>query len=76
MEKAELGKYNLIGLRPTFVTDCGGNVSAAVDRAYVADWMRCGCHLLHNVVEHGFKVLATQVLTTRPARKLHEAITR
>lgn len=37
------------------VTDCGSNAKSAFRRDQVWDWMRCACHLLHNVVDAGFK---------------------
>ena len=35
---------------PAIVTDCGGNVAKAFNTTLQWDWLCCGCHLIHNVV--------------------------
>ena len=82
LAKAELEKYNLTGWWPTFVTDAGGNVQRAFKGAGstrvggMADWSRCCCHLLHNVVKHGLSQLSLRAPTTQGCRTLKEALDR
>ena len=75
---------------PTFVTDCGGNVAAAFDGGEMKearkegavkeyDWMRCSCHLFHNVVTAGLKKvenLGRQGVGGERRHMLHNALTR
>ena len=42
---------------PTIVTDCGGNVAKAFNTILQWDWLRYGCHLIHNVVNAGLESL-------------------
>ena len=39
------------------ITDCGGNVANAFNTTLQWDWLRCGCHLTHNVVNAGLESL-------------------
>ena len=55
-----LRKFGMEGWHPTFVTDAGANVSAGLDKAGIADWCRCYCHLIHNVVTCGMESLQQQ----------------
>ena len=57
LARKEVEKYNLTGWYPTVVTDAGSEVSKAFDRAGRWDWMRCGCHLIHNAVQQGLTAL-------------------
>ena len=50
-----LDDLKMTGWYRQIVTDCGSNAKSAFARAEVWDWMRCACHLLHNVVDAGFK---------------------
>lgn len=50
-----LDELKMTGWYRQIVTDCGSNAKGAFKRDHVWDWMRCACHLLHNVVEAGFK---------------------
>ena len=52
---AILDDLKMTGWYKQIVTDCGSNAKSAFRRDKVWDWMRCACHLLHNVVEAGFK---------------------
>ena len=52
---AILDDLKMTGWYKQIVTDCGMNAKSAFQRDKVWDWMRCACHLLHNVVEAGFK---------------------
>ena len=80
--KAELEKYNLTGWWPTFITDAGGNVQKAFKgsgsnrQGGMADWSRCCCHLLHNVVKYGLSQLALRAPTTPGSRTLKQALDR
>ena len=42
---------------PAVVTDCAGNVAKAFNTTLQWDWLRCGCHLIHNVVNAGLESL-------------------
>ena len=42
---------------PAIVTDCGGNVAKAFNTTLQWDWLRYGCHLIHNVVNAGLESL-------------------
>ena len=52
---AILDDLKMQGWYRQIVTDCGSNAKSAFQRDKVWDWMRCACHLLHNVVDAGFK---------------------
>ena len=60
LAKAELERFGMVGWWPTFVTDAGANVRKALGGSRrergvpMSEWSRCCCHVLHNVVEHGF----------------------
>ena len=83
----ELRKYNLTGWLPTFVSDAGSNVRRALggrislDTAVregdnMAEWARCACHMLHNVVQHALKHLEFRSHTMEGPRTLWEALNR
>ena len=55
MEQCRL--FNLHVDFPAIVTDCGGNVAKAFNTTLQWDWLRCGCHLIHNVVNAGLETL-------------------
>ena len=82
LARVELERFGLTGWWPTFVTDAGGNVQKAFShRSYrsgsMADWSRCCCHLLHNVVQHGISCLTSlQGPTHIGCRTLGEALER
>ena len=86
LARQELKKYNLVGWLPTFVTDAGSNVRRALagkitrdkfrEGGNMADWGRCVCHLLHNVVSHGLGMVDTRAITLDGCRKLSEALAR
>ena len=86
LARQELHRYNLVGWLPTFVSDVGGNVRRALagritrdkfrEGGNMADWMRCVCHLLHNVVAHGLGNLKVHAMTSPGPRKLWEALER
>ena len=41
--------------KPTITTDCGSNISAAIDNLSTgAFWMKCALHIIHNSVMAGF----------------------
>ena len=82
----ELKKYNLIGWLPTFVSDAGSNILRALARRItrdmfreggnMADWARCMCHMLHNIVSHGLYMVKVRATNSPGPRKLHEALER
>ena len=86
LARQELKKYNLVGWLPTFVMDAGSNVRGALagkitrdkfrEGGNMADWGRCVCHLLHNVVSHGLGQVDTRAITLDGCRKLSEALAR
>ena len=53
----ELDSLGMRGWYRTIVTDCGSNVVSAFDRHRGWDWLRCGCHLVHNVVMGSLQVI-------------------
>ena len=63
---------------PAIVTDCGGNVAKAFNSTLQWDWLRCGCHLIHNVVKAGLDCLKNNA--ANPAQQsavtLQEALDR
>ena len=63
---------------PAIVTDCGGNVAKAFDCTLQWDWLRCGCHLLHNVVKTRLDSLKNHALNPAQtmAAPLQEALDR
>ena len=63
---------------PAIVTDCGGNVAKAFNSTLEWDWLRCGCHLIHNVVKVGLDSLKNHALnpTQTMAATLQEAVDR
>ena len=42
---------------PAIVTNCGGNVAKDFNTTLQWDWLCCGCHLIHNVVNAGLETL-------------------
>ena len=83
----ELRKYNLTGWLPTFVFDAGSNVRRALgghisfqtvirEGDNMAEWARCACHMLHNVVQHALKHLDFRSHTMEGPRTLREALNR
>ena len=86
LARQELKKYNLVGWLPTFVTDTGSNVRRTLaskitrdkfrEGGNMADWGRCVCHLLHNVVSHGLSMVDTRALTLEGCRRLSEVLAR
>ena len=86
LARQELKKYNLVGWLPTFVSDAGSNVRRALagkitrgkfrEGGNMADWGRCVCHLLHNVVTHGFYMVNVRATNSMGSRKLSEALER
>ena len=63
---------------PSIVTDCGGNVAKAFNTTLQWDWLRCGCHLLHNVVKAALDALKNNPAdpTQAMAALLQEALDR
>ena len=63
---------------PAIVTDCGGNVAKAFNSTLEWDWLRCGCHLIHNVVKAGLDSLKNHALNPAQtmAATLQEALDR
>ena len=86
LARQELKKYNLVGWLPTFISDTGSNVRRALagkitrdkfrEGGNMADWSRCVCHLLHNVVSHGFSMVGVRATNSTGPRKLSEALER
>ena len=86
LARQELKKYNLVGWLPTFVTDAGSNVRRALagkitrdkfrEGGNMADWGRCVCHLLHNVVSHGLCMVDVRATTLEGCKRLSEALER
>ena len=86
LARQELKKYNLVGWLPTFVSDAGSNVRRALggkitrdkfrEGGNMADWMRCVCHLLHNVVSHGLKMVDVRAQNSPGPLKLSQALAR
>ena len=86
LARQELKKYKLKGWLPTFVSDAGSNVRHALagritrDKFHegenMADWMRCVCHLLHNVVSHGLKMVDVRASNSPGPLKLSQALAR
>ena len=58
------------------VTDCGGNVAKAFNNTVEWDWLRCGCHYIHNVVKAGLDSLKNHALNPAQtmAATLQEAL--
>ena len=42
----------------------------------MADWARCVCHMLHNIVSHGLYMLNVRAQTSTGCEKLNEALAR
>ena len=63
---------------PAIVTDCGGNVAKAFNTTLQWDWLRCGCHFIHNVVKAGLDNLKNHAANPgqHAAVALQEAIDR
>jgi hypothetical protein len=81
-----MAKYNLVGWLPTFVTDAGSNVRRALagritqgtfrEGGNLADWSRCVCHMLHNVVQYALQQVKDHAASRPGTKTLHEALTR
>ena len=52
MEQCHLYEFDVDFL--AIVTNCKGNVAKDFNTTLQWDWLRCGCHLLHNVVKAGW----------------------
>ena len=86
LARQELKKYNLVGWLPTFVSDTGSNVRRALagritrdkfwEGGNMADWVRCVCHLLHNVVSHGLHMVDVRATNNVGPKKLSQALER
>ena len=84
LARQELKKYNLVGWLPMFVSDTGSNVRRALpgkttrdkfrEGGNMADWARCVCHLLHNVVSHGLHMVDVRATNSEGSRKLSKAL--
>ena len=63
---------------PTIVTNCRGNVAKAFNITLQWDWLRYGCHLLHNVVKAGLDALKNNAAnpTQATAALVQEALDR
>ena len=74
----ELDKLGMTGWYRTIVTDCGSNVVSAFNRHRGWDWLRCGCHLLHNVVMGSLQVIKNMSHTGEhtPAGRMQRALDR
>ena len=74
----ELDNLGMRGWYRTIVTDGGSNVVSAFDRHRGWDWLRCGCHLLHNVVMGSFQVIKNMSHTDEHtlAGRIHRALDR
>ena len=55
--KEELDNLGIRGWYRTIVTDCSSNLITAFDHYGGWDWLRYGCHLLHNVIMGSLQVL-------------------
>ena len=51
---------------PTIVTNCGRDIAKAFNTILQWDWLCCGCHLIHNVVNTGLESLKNHA--TNPAQ--------
>ena len=70
---------------PTFVSDAGSNVRRALAERMsaptairegdnMAEWARCACHMLHNVVQYALKQLEFRSHTLEGPKTLLEAL--
>ena len=55
----ELDNLGMHGWYRIIMTNCGSNVVSAFEHHRGWDWLRCGCHLLHNVVMGASKLSRT-----------------
>ena len=86
LARQELKKYNLVGWLPMFVSNAGSNMQRALARKItrdkfreggsMADWARCVCHLLHNIVSHGLSMVDVRATSSEGCRKLSQALQR
>ena len=76
MEQCHLSKLHVDF--PAIVIDCGGNIAKAFNSSLQGDWLRYGCHLIHNVIKAGLDSLNNHA--TNPAQTtvalLQEALDR
>ena len=42
----------------------------------MADWARCVCHMLHNIVSHALNMVRVRATNSLGSRKLYEALER
>ena len=78
MAKDALKTFDLRVGYPTMVTDCAQNMRKAFNTTLQWDWVRCGCHLIHNVVSEGFKTVKNHAQNSAQhrARDYQQAIER
>ena len=57
LAKEQLEMFDLNVAFLTIVTDCGANMRKAFNNTLQWDWLRRGCHLIHNIVTAGFTTL-------------------
>ena len=55
LAKEQLEMFGLNVAFPAIVTDCGANMRKAFNNTLQWDWLRCGCHFIHNVVTAGLQ---------------------
>ena len=74
MEQCHLFKLHMDV--PVIVTNCGGNVAKTFNTTLQRDWLRYGCHLLHNVVKAALDTLKNNTAnpTQATAALLQEAL--
>ena len=53
----ELDNLGISGWYQTMVTDCGSNVVTTFTHQRGWDWLRCGCHLLQNIIMGSLQVI-------------------
>ena len=78
LAKEQLEMFGLNVAFPAIVTDCGANMRKAFNNTLQWDWLRCGCHLIHNVVTAGFTTLQNNAHNPAQteARKCQQALDR
>ena len=78
LAKEQLELFGLNVDFPVIVTDCAVNMRKAFNNTLRWDWLRCGCHLIHNVVTAGFTSLKNNAQNPAQieARKCQQALDR
>ena len=78
VSEEELDNLGMRGWYRTIVTDYGSNVVSAFDRHRGWDWLRCRCHLLHNIVMGSLQVIKNMSHTGEhtPAGRIQRALDR